>query len=755
MTASLRLLHAAIHALVVIAAPLHAQGTAEDYRRARQFVGAAGDTLVVGGNLVPRWIGQTDRFWYRRDQIQTREFVLVDPARRVRVAAFDHERLATALTAAVERSFKADSLEIEDLDFTHQDTLVVTVRDRIARCTLSDYRCIASPRQQPVPGRSPDGMWTAFVRDYNLFVRDSAGTERQLTTDGTRDYAYATPVINPALMIQQATATPTTGVIVSWSPDSRRFATIRMDIRGAGRLTMTQFAPQGQVKPRSYEYVYPLAVDSVLPREDLLVFDVDTWNRVDLQGGAINHYYYGATLPTWTRDGQRLTLTTPERGYAKQSFYVWDPGTGTRRDVVEEKGEPYFDVYGSGISVPFNNASGLLWASQRSGWNHLYHYDVASGQHNPVTQGEWVVRNVVAVDSARRTAYVTGSGRDTGRDPYLTHLYAVPLSGGEPTLLTPELADHQVFFSPTNRFFVDTYSRIDQLPVTVLRRVDDGTVVMELERADISRLTALGWRPPETFEALAEDGKTKVYGAIWKPTNFDSSKRYPVIEQVYTGPHGFFVPKRFTGHRGHQSAIAELGFIVIMMDAPGTAGRSRAFHDVSYKNLGGGVSQHPHIIRQVAATRPYMDLTRVGIYGHSAGGYDAARAILMFPDFYKVSVSSAGDHDARLDKAVWNEQWMGWPAGEHYAQQSNASLAGNLSGKLLLMHGDVDDNVPIANTMRLVDALIKADKDFDVIIMPGQNHGSGGSPYFIRRRWDYFVEHLLGLEPPPPAEWRR
>jgi dipeptidyl aminopeptidase/acylaminoacyl peptidase len=727
----------------------NAQGTPEDYRRARRFLPPAGDTLMVGGSIVSGWIGQTDRLWYRRDRIGTREFLVADPVRRTSVPAFDHARLATGLTEAVGRRFRADSLDIESIDLTRRDTIVLTLGNQIARCAIDTYRCKTGPRDQAAQGRSPDGRWVAFVRDYNLFVRDSAtGAERQLTTDGTRDYAYATPVINPAQMIAQGTSTPRAGVIASWSRDSKRLLTIRMDTRNAGRLTMTQYAPPGEVRPRSYEYVYPLAIDSVLPREDLIVFNVDGWKRVDLQGGPIDHYYYGATLPEWTQDGTRLTLTTRERGYAKQSFLVWDATTGARRVVLEEKGEPYFDVYGSGLSGPFNNASQLLWASQRSGWNHLYLYDVATAQSRQLTSGEWVVRSIARVDTGRRIAYVTGIGRESGRDPYLTHLYAISLDGGAPRLLTPEPAEHQVSFSPGSRYFIDTYSRIDQPPVTVLRSAENGNVIMELDRADISRLSALGWRAPETFEALAEDGKTKVFGAIWKPTNFDSTRRYPVIEQVYTGPHGFFVPKNFFGSRGQLQALAELGFVVIMLDAPGTAGRARAFHDVSYKNLGGGVSQHPHIIRQAAATRPYMDITRVGIMGHSAGGYDAAHAILAHPDFYKVAVSSAGDHDARLDKAVWNEQWMGWPVGDHYAQQANARLASNLKGKLLLMHGDVDDNVPMANTMQLVDALIRADKVFDLVIMPGQNHGSGGSPYFVRRRWDYFVEHLLGVKPP-------
>jgi dipeptidyl aminopeptidase/acylaminoacyl peptidase len=324
----------------------------------------------------------------------------------------------------------------------------------------------------------------------------------------------------------------------------------------------------------------------------------------------------------------------------------------------------------------------------------------------------------------------------------------VNLDGTGLKLLTPEDADHSATFSPSGAYFVDTYSRVDLPPVSVLRRSADGAVVVELERADISRLLATGWRYPEPFVAKARDGTTDIYGLIWRPTNFDSTRKYPVVEQVYTGPHGFFVPKTFNAYRSPSQGIAELGFITVMVDGMGTAGRSRAFHDASYRKLGDGVADHIPALKQIAAKYPYMDLTRVGIWGHSAGGYDAAHAIMKYPEFYKVAVSSAGNQDHRLDKAVWNTQWMGMPVGEHYVQQSNITMAPRLEGKLFLMHGDLDDNVPISATLQLVDALVKANKDFDLLILPGANHGAGGHPYFVRRRWDYFVKHLLGVDPP-------
>ncbi|MGH9659637.1 MAG: alpha/beta hydrolase family protein, partial [Bryobacteraceae bacterium] len=327
--------------------------------------------------------------------------------------------------------------------------------------------------------------------------------------------------------------------------------------------------------------------------------------------------------------------------------------------------------------------------------------------------------------------------------------YRTSLDGGDPVLLTPEDAEHSVSFSPAGAFFVDTWSKVNTAPVSVLRRAEDGDVARELERTDLEPLLRTGWKWPEPFKATAADGKTEIYGVLLRPSNFDPSKKYPIVEQIYTGPQSYSTPKSFRA-RGPMQAMAELGFAVVVVDGRGMGKRSKAFHDFSYRNLGGDVRLADHIaaIRQLAARYPYLDLDRVGVYGHSAGGYDSTNAILTHPEFYKVAVSSAGNHDHRMDKAWWNELWMGFPDGEHYKQQSNVTLAPKLEGKLMLMHGELDDNVHPASSMQLVDALIKANKDFDLLIMPGENHGSGGHRYFIRRRWDFFVRHLLGVEPP-------
>jgi dipeptidyl aminopeptidase/acylaminoacyl peptidase len=486
-----------------------------------------------------------------------------------------------------------------------------------------------------------------------------------------------------------------------------------------------------------------------------MIFDIETGGRTPIRmEPAALQYYGGGPGFQWSEDGRRASIVLTDRGYTWRELREVDAVTGAVRVVVRETGDPYFSSYTTPRPQLLGDGAEVLWASERDGWMHLYLYDgQTGGLKNQVTSGEWVFRGIEHVDEADRVLYFTAGGRESDRDPYLEHLYRVNLDGSGLRLLTPEAANHSIRFSPDADYFVDTYSRADLAPVSVLRRSSDGRKIRDLEEANIDSLLALGWNQPEPFQAKARDGVTDIYGLIWRPTTFDPARRYPVVEQIYTGPHSFFVPKSFSAYRNTAQSIAELGFIVVQIDGLGTSGRSREFHDFSYRNLGdGGIPDHVAAMRQMASRYPYMDLDRVGIYGHSAGGYDATHAILAHPEFYKVAVSSAGNHDHRLDKAVWNTQWMGLPIDEHYEEQSNVTLAGQLQGKLLLVHGDVDENVPVSATLRLVDALIKAEKDFEMLIMPNQTHGLGRHPYFTRKRWDFFVKHLHGVD--PPADYR-
>jgi len=405
----------------------------------------------------------------------------------------------------------------------------------------------------------------------------------------------------------------------------------------------------------------------------------------------------------------------------------------------------------------------VLWFSQRDGWGHLYVYDATTGELlEQLTSGAWAVADVLHMDEVGRWVYFTAVGTTAASDPYFELLYRVSLDGGEPQLLTPEDATHRITFSPSGDFFIDSYSRVDQPPVTVLRSAT-GDVLMELERADIEDLVATGWTCPERFCVKARDGSTDIYGVLIRPTSFNGNSQLPVLDDIYAGPQTNRAPASFAGYtspshqhpshaaRGfwHAQALAELGFAVVMVDGLGMPFRSKAFRDWSFRNVGdGGIEDHVVALRQLALQHPYLDLERVGIYGHSAGGYASTHAMLRFPEFFKVAVSSAGNHDHRLDKATWIERYMGLPVGDYYCEQANSTLADNLRGKLLLIHGEMDENVHVASTLQLVDALIKADKDFDLLLLPNRPHACTDDLYFIRRRWDYFVRHLLGREPP-------
>jgi dipeptidyl aminopeptidase/acylaminoacyl peptidase len=733
----------------------HAQGTLEDYRRAERFLGRNASELVYHADVNANWIGEEDRFWYRSEGPDRTRFLLVDATLGTRAPAFDHARMAEGLGRALGDTLDPDDLPFQSIEFNEAgDSLEVGVRGDRWQCSLGDYGCAALPGEAGVRGRSPDGRWQAFVRAHDLWVRSlESGEEIRLTDDGAPGWDYATPLPNPLRLIEERSETLEQPPSVFWSPDSTRLLTYRIDSRSAGRLTVVQHAPDYRMRPASYQYVYPLPQDSVLPTAQPVLFAIDGWRRIPVETQPIEMQYYGGTGFRWSDDGSHALAVVANRGYTRQEVREIDPETGAVRLVLEEVGDPIVDTSRGSILRELEGGR-IVWGSERDGYNHLYLLDAATGEVvRQLTRGPWVVDGVERIDEEAGRIYFTARGREPGRDPYLLHAYSVGLDGSGLTLLTPEPADHDVSFSPGGAYFVDTFSRVDQAPVSVLRRSSDGAVVLPLERADIGRLLATGWKQPEPFRATARDGTTEIHGLLWFPSTFDPSRKYPVVEQIYTGPHGFFTPKSFGAWRNSAQGIAELGFIVIMVDGLGTAGRGREFQRLSFRNLGdSGFEDHIGAMLQLAEERPYMDLNRVGIYGHSAGGYSAARGVLAHPEFYDVAVASAGNHDHQLDKAWWNTQWMGHPIGEHYTEQSNLALAPRLQGKLFLAHGDIDENVPVSATIRMADALIEANKDFDLLIMPNQPHGFGGHPYFVRRRWDYFVRHLLGVEPPAGYE---
>jgi dipeptidyl-peptidase 4 len=735
--------------LLLVSSQSLAQGTLEDYQRAQKFLPGNLRHSVYVADISSHWLDKTNRFWYRKVSPRGSEFILVDADHNTVTPAFDHENLAAALARTTKRQVSATDLPFDTIEFTDDRK---AVRFRIEgtewTCPLSDYECKPGPADDAEEAVSPDKKWKAFVKDHNLHVRNiSTGAEVQLTQDGVPGWDYATPLPELRLFVEQGTQDPKQPAAVFWSPDSTKLITYRTDSRNSARFTSIQFVPPGQLRPKAYSVVYPLPGE-MLATSEPIIFDIPSGKRIDVKSPPIELPFQDGPGFEWSPDNKSIFYDYDDRGFKTKEIRIIDPETGDQKVVLREHSDQYVDP--GETFYRFDHATGeVILASERDGWNHLYLYSKVGQLQNQITQGPWVVRQIEYIDEKNRRVYFLAGGREKNEDPYQTHLYSVGFDGKGLTLLTPENANHAVSVSPDGTFFVDNYSRADLPAESVLRRSKDGSEVRVLEKTEFSARQQSRWKFPEPFQGKAADGTTDLYGLIWKPSNFEPSKKYPLVEHVYTGPQGFFVPKTFGGMLGLQS-VAELGFIVVMIDGRGTAGRSRAFHWFSYRNLGGSFEDHMTMIKQMAARFPYIDADRVGIFGTSAGGYGAAHAMLVFPAFYKVGVTISGDHDARLDKAWWNEAYQGYPVQADYAAQSNVTMADRLQGHLLIEHGDIDDNVHPVETMRFVDALMNANRQFDMLLVPNMYHGESGphAPYIVKRRWDYFVQYLLGAVPP-------
>ncbi len=737
--------------------------TAADYARAERFLGYNTTPLVFHAGIRPTAL-PVDRFWYRAAIPEGVEFVLVDPARRTRARAFDQAKLAAALSRAADTTYDALHLPFAQFEYaTDGRAITFDIGPRHWTCDLQGTQCTAAPRRRdPVLENgvvSPDGKRAAFIRDYNLWERDlTSGQETQLTTDGVKDFGYAT---DNAGWIRSDRA------VLVFSPDSRRIATFQQDERGVGEMYLVQTRVG---HPVLEQWKYPLPGDSVITTIQRVIIDLSGPSpRVirlrmpaDQHRSSIcDHVLCGGRWADveWSPDASSLFFVSTSREHKREQLRVADAQSGAVRDILEEASPTQFESGFNRINwhaLPATNE--LIWFSERDNWGHLYLYDLRTGRlKGQITRGDWPVLQVLRVDEKTRAIYFTAAGREPG-DPYFRHLYSVRMDGTHLTLLTPEDADHDVTFSSSGRYFVDSYSRPDAPPVTVLRDAD-GKLVLALESADITRLAAAGWKPPIPITVKARDGKTDLYGLLFRPTQFDSTRRYPIVNHIYPGPQtGSVGGRSFSAARGDAQALAELGFIVVEIDAMGTPMRSKAFHDAYYANMGdNGLPDQVAAMRQLAQRYAWIDLDRAGIYGHSGGGFAAADAILRYPDFFKVAVSEAGNHDNREYEDDWGERYQGLlehraDGSTNYDDQANQNLAKNLKGKLLLAYGTTDNNVPPFNSLLVVDALIRNNKDFDLLALPNRRHGFGNEPYMVRRRWDYFVRYLLGAEPPREYE---
>ena len=534
---------------------------------------------------------------------------------------------------------------------------------------------------------------------------------------------------------------------MEWSPDSKKIATLKIRDAKKHLIYFVESSPEDQLQPKLHQREYFKPGDA-LPVSMPGLFDVAGKMQIPVNGEPFTNQFSLNNLKWWD-DSRAFTFEFNQRGHQVYQVVEVDATTGKTKILIDERSNTFIDYSSKKIRGDVNDGEEIIWASERNGWNHLYLIHGKTGQvENQIIRGEWVVRSVIHVDEDNRQIIFSGNGRKRGEDPYLIHYYRIGFDGRNLVGLTPENAFHQGTFSEDKTFFVDHYSRVDMPPETVLRETSTGNVIMQLEKADISDLLEYGWNMPEVFTAKGRDGKTDIWGIIYKPTIFETGKAYPVIEYIYAGPHSSFVPKTFSPYSRSFSGIAELGFVIVQIDGMGTSNRSKAFHDVCWKNIkDAGYPDRKLWIKAAANKYPYMDISNVGIFGTSAGGQNAMAALLFHPDFYKVGVASCGCHDNRMDKIWWNEQWMGYPLGPHYAENSNVDNAHLLEGKLMLLVGEVDDNVDPASTIQVADALIKAGKEFELVVLPGMNHTSGGE-YGERKRRDFFVKHILGYDPP-------
>ncbi|MFD1467004.1 DPP IV N-terminal domain-containing protein [Hymenobacter caeli] len=736
--------------------------TAQDYARAERFLGHNTQPLVDGTAGEPHWLAY-DRFWYRVSTAQGGAFVLVDPARKTRTAAFDQARLAAALSAASGKAYAAGRLPFRSFAFSPDEKEISFGADGKAwRYDLASgqVRPDAAPAAAPSPNAanevvSPDGRLAAYIKDYNLWVRDTKTNQpTPLTTDGAPNYGYAT---------DNAGWSTSDAPVLRWSPDSRKIATFQQDQR---RVSDMYLVPTAVGRPALKTWKYPLPGDPDIITIERVIVEVSPARVVRLQmapdphrGSLSDDVSSSGTFDDvdWSPDGSQLAFVSTSRDHKQEKFRVADAATGAVREVFTETVATQYESGQHAINWCYlPKTKEAVWYSERDNWGHLYLYDAASGQvKQQITKGDFVVTQLLRVDEQRRQLYFMADGREPG-NPYFSHLYRIGLDGKGLKLLTPEAGNHRVELSPSGRYFVDNYSQPDRPGATVLRNLD-GQLVVALEKTDISRLAATGWRAPTPITVKDQDGRDDLYGLMFTPTALDPARKYPVINYIYPGPQGGGVGSwSFAAARGDNQALAELGFVVVVIEGSCNPLRSKSFHDACYGHMEANtLADQVAGMRQLAQRYPYIDLERAGIWGHSGGGYATAAAMFRYPDFFKVGISESGNHENRNYEDDWGERYIGLLTANadgttNYDAQANAPLAKNLKGKLLLAHGLMDNNVPSSNTMLVVEALIKANKSFDLVVFPNAAHGYGAySPYMMRRRWDYFVQNLAGATPPP------
>ncbi|WP_448547091.1 DPP IV N-terminal domain-containing protein [Thalassotalea fusca] len=745
----------AFTALIMLSSSIAAADiSVEDYQRAEKQLADHTDKLVFGTVEYPHWSKQ-NQLLYRSHTVNGVQFFQVDATNGKKEIAFDHQKLAASLARITESEVNHDKLPFRRAKIDEQGQLNIKVKQVHYRCDLSTYLCqenkFVAKAHELV---APDGLKAVFIRDHNLWMRDFAtGMEYELTTDGVKDFGYAT---NNAGWVRSKKP------VVKWSPDSKKLTTFKHDGRKVGEMGIVSTAVG---HPKIDVWKYPLPGDEHAFKIHRVVIDVESKAVTPLKMEADEHRSTitdhvaardGSLLDIdWAHDSSHFAFVSSSRDHKLATLRIANATTGEVKTIFTESEETFFESGVSGISWRYLDKSNeVIWFSQRSNWGHLYLLDATSGKvKKQITKGDWTVISLLHVDQDSGRLLFTGAGMEGG-DPYFHYLYSINKDGNALKLLTPENTHHRITLSDDGRYFLDQASTYNKPEISQVRDTQSGNGFI-VENMDITKLTATGWKAPQPFVVKDRNGEHDLHGLMYTPSNFDPTQSYPVVNYLYPGPQvGSIRGRHFRSARGDNQAIAELGFIVIELDALGTPGRSKRFHEFYYGNMGdSGIPDQVAAIEQLAKKHQWIDVNSVGIWGHSGGGFASTRALLLYPDFYKVAVSQAGNHDNRNYADEWGEKWHGMlvkneDGTTNYDSQANQLIVDKLKGKLLIAHGTTDTNVPPYSTLVVVEALINANKDFDMLMLPNRGHGFAREPYMMRKRWDYFVEHLKGQTPP-------
>ena len=717
--------------------------TKSDYARAVNFLPQnLNGKKMFNINVQSAWAADSTGFLFVTQNKESKQFNKIDLKRMQPELLFDHERLAKLLTDSLKTQVRSNNLPFNTARYIDKNTISFNAGGKSYKLDLTTYKLLPTDAENEMESISPDGKWIAYSENYNLYIKStSTGQVKQLSKGGFKNYEYAS-WYGWGEIIEGENGERPKHFNISWSPDSKWIQTFICDLRKGQKMYLLDWSVDTLYRARLLSYYRGSPGDTDMVYMTPVIFNTETGEEdiID-EFRNVNQASF-----EWSKEPGIIYCENRVRGYQQTDLYRLDLNKKTNELLYSEKSKTNIDGYSSEIFEKFGK---IIFLSEKDGWRQLYTLDLKTRSLTTLTGGSYYVNNFL-IDEKTKTIFFTASGKENGRNPYYQHLYKTGMDGKGLALLTPENANHDITVSPDGKYFIDNISAPDQPTRTVLRETATGKILKEIAKADIDGLLAIGYKYPETFAAPARDGSTIIYGAMWKPTNFDPQKKYPVIDQSYTGPHTYMFPRTFAAaiNRGNQS-LAELGFIVVAIDGMGTANRSKAFHNVSYKNMGKNLVDHIIAIKELANKYSWIDIDRVGIFGHSAGGFDAGHAVLEFPDFYKVAVASSADHDFRMEKDWWPEMYMGWPVDSTYHLVSNITMAGNLKGKLLITHGGIDENVNPSATFKLAEALVRANKEFDMLIFPSQRHGYTGvfNDYFTKKRWNYFVEHLLGVKP--------